>query len=157
MDDFKISGGGVTIDFSVPASATGNFGGEFGQLNLRPIPGTVNGANETIAVNFITGHGCAVCQSILIGYPSTSLTIGLPTPPLYEISEISIDGMDETLTFLPGDYMTRSFGLLPPITSYEITITAETATTPEPPTLFLFAATGLAGVLVLRRRKLARI
>jgi hypothetical protein len=150
MDDFNISGGGVTIDLSVPASATGEFGGEFGQLNLGQIPGTVNGVNETIGVNFITGSGCALCQSILISYPSTSLAIGFPFPPFYELTFVGgASGMDETLTFLPGDYMTGTIGI--PFSRFEITITPETAATPEPPTLFLFTTAALAGCLLLRR------
>jgi hypothetical protein len=156
MDNFTITGGGATIDFSLPASKTQPlYGDPIGQFNFGQVSGTVNGANESIGVNFITGSGCAVCGTILLSYPSTFWTINLP--PLYDITlSGTFPNQDETLTFIPGDYMTETFGTLPPFASFDIKVTPETAPTPEPPTLFLsgFAAASLCGLLLMKRRVL---
>jgi hypothetical protein len=155
MDNFTIIGGGATIDFSLPASTTQPCCSYAGQFNFGQITGTINGVSEPIGINFITGSGCAVCGTILLGTPTTNWTIVLPS--LYEVTYSGMfpDQGNETLTFIPGDYPTETFGPLPPITSFDIKVTPETAPTPEPPTLFLLAAAGLGGFLLIRRRTLA--
>jgi hypothetical protein len=154
MDNFTIIGGGATIDFSLPASTTQPCCAYTGQFNFGSVPGTVNGANESIAVSFITGSGCAVCGTILLSYPSTNWTINLP--PLYGITYSGVFPDDlETLTFIPGDYMTETFGTLPPFASFEIKVTPETAPTPEPSALvLLLIATALGAALLISRRAL---
>jgi hypothetical protein len=152
MDNFTIIGGGATIDFSLPASTTGEFEIPFGQDNFGQVSGTVNGLNELIAVNFITGTGCAECQTILLGYDSTSWTIGLP--PLYELTPAG--AMGETLTFIPGTYTTGGYSQPFDTVPFEIQVTSATAATPEPPTLSLsaLAAASLCGLLLMKRRVL---
>ena len=157
MDNFTITGGGQTIDFSLPASTTGEFEVPIGQDNFGQVSGTVNSVSELVFVNVITGVGCAECQSILLGDAQASFTIALPNPPLYQLTPGGALG--ETLTFIPGTYMTggyndsQPFGILP----FEINIAPDTAATPEPPTLILsaFAAASLCGLLLMKRRALA--
>jgi len=152
MDDFTIIGGGATIDFSLPASTTQPCCSYAGQFNFAQVPGTVNGVSQQIGVNFITGSGCAVCGTILLSYPSTSWTLVLPN--LYEVTYSGTYPNEEyeTLTFLTGDYMTETFGLLPPITQFEITVTPEAAATPEPATILSLITAALALPLLKRRR-----
>ena len=160
MDDFTITGGGATIDFSLPASTTqpcmSCIGSSNDQFNFGAVTGTVNGVSQSIHLNFVVGAGCAECETILLSYPSTSWTIDLPA--LYGITYSgTYPNQDVTLTFVPGDYMTggyndsQPFGTVP----FEITITPETAPTPEPPTLVLsgFAAASLCGLLLMKRRR----
>ena len=152
MDDFLIKGNGLTIDFSVPVSTTQPCCGFNGQFNLGLVPGTVNGANESIAVNFITGSGCAVCGTILLSYPSTNWTIYLPA--LYDVTYSgTYPDTFETLTFISGDYMTDGYSQPFDYVEFEIKVTPETAATPEPPTLLLLAS-AMGGALLLRRRYL---
>jgi len=153
MDNFSITSTGLAIDFSLPASTTGQFEAAFGQDNFGQVSGTVNGVNELIGVNLITGMGCAECQTILVNYDSTNWTILLPATPLYNLTPAG--AMGETLTFNPGDYMTDGYSQPFDYADFEIKVTPGTAATPEPPTIFLFAAAGLGGALVMRRRALA--
>jgi hypothetical protein len=153
MDDFTITGGGATIDFSLPASTTQPCCGLPDQFNFGQVSGTVNGVNQFIGVNFITGSGCAVCHTILLSYPSTNWTLDLP--PLYGITYSgTIANPEETLTFIPGDYTTQTFGTLPPFASFDIKVTPETAATPEP-AAFLFLITAALGLPLVKRRRAA--
>jgi hypothetical protein len=151
MDNFSITGNGLSIDFSVPVSTTAIYTEIQDQFQLGPLMGTVNGADATISSNFVTMTPCAVCPAILLSYHvgGTYGNLTLELPSLYEITPAS--GMDETFTFLTGTYMAATipiyYGGI-----YEIQITPETTTTPEPPTLFLFAAAAFGGLLLTRRR-----
>ena len=154
MDDFLITGNGLSIDFSVPVSTTGPAYRIESQVMFGPLMGTVNGADATISTNFVTMAGCAVCPSLLLGYqtPSTMGSLTLALPPLYEITTSGID--DATLTFLTGSYTTGTIPFSSDI--YKIQVTAETAVTPEPSTfLLLLIPTTLAGALFIRRRALS--
>jgi hypothetical protein len=159
MDDFVITGGGATIDFSLPVTTTqpcfSCIGSPNDQFNFGAVTGTVNGVSQSIHLNFVVGHGCAECQTILLNYPSTSWTIDLP--PLYDITYSgTYPNEDVTFTFVAGDYMTAGYSDSQPsdILPFEIKVTPEAAATPEPPTLFLFAAVALGGGLLMRRRAL---
>ena len=159
MDDFTITGGGATIDFSLPASITqvcmSCLGAPNDQFNVGSVTGTVNGVSQTIHLNFVVGSGCAECETILLSYPSTAWTINLP--PLYDITfSGTYPNQDVTLTFIPGDYMTEGYSQPSDYQQFEIKVTPETAPTPEPPTLFLsaLAAASLCGLLLMKRRVL---
>lgn len=156
MDDFTITGPDVTIDFSLPASNTQPCCGSIGQFNYGSVTGTVNGVTDSIEVNFITGSGCAECDSILLGYPSTSWTIYLP--PLYGITYSgTYPNQDETLTFLPGDYMTEGYSQPYDYAEFEIKVTPEITATPEPPTLLLFLTVAALGGLLIKRHALTQM
>lgn len=151
MNDFSITGGGATIDFSLPATTTGQFQAPIGQDNFGQVSGTVNGVSELIGVNFITGFGCAECGTVLVNYPSTGWTIDIPSG-LYTLTPAGALG--ETLTFNPGDYMavgynnSQPFGHVP----FEIKVTSDAAATPEPATIFSLITAALALPLLRRRR-----
>ena len=157
MDNFTITGGGATIDFSLPASTTqpcfSCLGGSYEQFNFGAVTGTVNGVSQSIHLNFVIGSGCAECQTILLSYPSSSWTIDLPI--LYDLAYSgTYPNYDVTLTFVPGDYMTggyndsQPFGTLP----FEINITPQAAATPEPATILSLVTAALALPLLKRRR-----
>jgi hypothetical protein len=159
MDDFSITTSGATIDFSLPASTTQAcltcLGSSNDQFNFGSVTGTVNGASQSIHLNFVVGASCAECETILLSYPSTSWTIDLPA--LYGITYSgTYPNEDVTLTFVPGDYKTSGYSQPYDNVPFEITITPETAATPEPPTLSLsaLAAASLFGLLLMKRRVL---
>ena len=156
MDDFSIIGGGATIDFSLPASTTQAcltcIGSSNDQFNFGSVTGTVNNISQPIGLNFVIGSGCAECGTVLLSYPSTSWTIDLPA--LYGLTYSgTFPNQDVTLTFIAGDYMTVGYSQPFDNVGFEIKVTPETAATPEPPTLLLFAA-AMGGVFLLRRRYL---
>jgi hypothetical protein len=151
MDEFLITGNGLSIDFSVPVSTTGPDYIIENQVMFGPLMGTVNGADATISTNFVTMSGCAVCPSLLLSYQtgSTPGNLTLALPPLYEITPSGID--DATLTFLTGSYTTGTIPFSGDI--YNIQVTAEAAVTPEPSTLLLLLIpTALGGALLIKQR-----
>lgn len=158
MDNFTITGGGTTTDFSLPVTTTqvclSCYGSSNEQFNFGAVTGTVNGVGQTIHLNFVVGGNCAACQTILLNdYPSASWTIDLPI--LYDLT-YSGTGLnkDVTLTFVPGDYMVGGYNdsqssyILP----FEITIAPQAAATPEPATIFSLITAALALPLLKRRR-----
>lgn len=154
MDDFTITGGGATIDFSLPASITqvcmSCLGSSNDQFNFGSVTGTVNGVSQSIHLNFVVGSGCAECETILLSYPSTSWTIDLPS--LYGITFSGTPpNQDVTLTFIPGDYMTQGYSQPNDYQQFEIKVASEA--TPEPSTLSLsaLAAASLCGLLLMKR------
>jgi hypothetical protein len=159
MDNFLITGGGATIDFSLPASTTQPcltcIGSSNDQFNFGSVTGTVNGASQPIGVNFVIGSGCAECETILFGYPSTGWTIYLP--PLYGLTYSgTYPNQDVSLTFIPGDYMTIGYSQPYDYVGFEIKITPETAATPEPATILSLITAALA-LPLLRRRRVATL
>ena len=155
MDNFTITGGGATIDFSLPVSTTqvcfSCLGGPPEQFNFGAITGTVNGVSQTIHLNFVIGGACSVCQTILLNYPSTSWTIDLPTT-LYDLTYSgTYPNENVTLTFLTGNYMTGGYDQSSDHFPFEINVTPS-ATTPEPATILSLLTATLALPLLIRRR-----
>ncbi|HZQ42986.1 MAG TPA: PEP-CTERM sorting domain-containing protein [Acidobacteriaceae bacterium] len=157
MDDFSITGGGATIDFSLPATTTqpcfSCLGSSNDQFNFGAVTGTVNGVSQSIHLNFVVGSGCAECQTILLNYSSSSWTIDLPV--LYNLAYSgSSPNQDVTLTFVAGDHTTAGYSDSQPsdLLPFEIKVTPQAAATPEPATIFSLITAALALPLLKRRR-----
>jgi hypothetical protein len=159
MDDFSITTTGLAIDFSLPVSITqvcmSCLGAPNDQFNVGSVTGTVNGVSQSIHLNFVVGGICGECETILLSYDSTSWTIDLPA--LYQITSSGMyPNQDVTFTFVPGDYITQGHSQPSDYVPFAITVTPQTAATPEPSALSLsaLAAASLCGLLLMKRRVL---
>jgi hypothetical protein len=163
IDDFRITGGGHIITYSLPATSSYP---NFSLFNFfsESAPTTIDGTSGYVEQGLY----------YLDFFPELTLALSVPDA-VFGVSQLDLSGQnfvsyvivpatnpppylqsDVVATFIPGTYSlltTPSFSdpLAPPV-PYSITITEETASTPEPSTL-VFLTTGLIGGLgALRRR-----
>jgi PEP-CTERM motif len=156
IDDFTLQGDGHTITYSLPSSI--NFP-NFNLFNFfsASAPATLDGTTSFTAFGEYYDTEIFPEISLLLSVPSS--VFGTSTLDLLGAPFIDFDLTSPTTgiaTFVPGSYALSSFStpsqpVAPPV-PFTLTITEETASTPEPSTL-VFLTTGLIGGLgALRRR-----
>ena len=142
--DFRITGQGNTITFSLPASPTDVFvstgaGGVIG--GFFPIPAplvTANGVTASTSVEFFSGDLFFVGPGISFSADGTTFTL---------VGELLYSGSAYTPTFNIGTFDLHQFESFP-TEDYTLTITPESTppSVPEPSSLLLFIS-GAAGLL----------
>jgi hypothetical protein len=167
IDDFKLTGGGQTITFSLPATGVYTLHEHFNSFGANG-PGTIDGTPVTIGATFYV-------LNVNPGDPALGL-FSIPLLPLPDELWGSIsynwfivpaefpNPSDEgtfNVTFIPGTYQLQNsspYHLPPPVLfDYTLTITPETtASTPEPASLTLLATGALGIISIAARRRRAR-
>jgi PEP-CTERM motif len=147
IDDFVITSdhSSTLITFSLPASPTDALpffimdGPEFGGFTIEDVSVTVNGHTSQENLTFVGAFAEG--------------SAGLIGAGLYLHSQILYTGLASSPTFRIGSFDDAfdSVNTSGPPMSYTITITPETATTPEPSTLALLT-TGIFGLIAVAPR-----
>jgi PEP-CTERM motif len=167
IDNFVLTGDGHTITYSLPATSAFpdfsliNFFDESGPATIDGVSGySVGGLyyfTGDIPVRLILTVPDAVfgVSTLYLGGPNffSFTTEPASNPPPYLPFDI-------VTTFIPGTYdlQGESFPILQPLeppVDYTLTITQETAATPEPSTLALLATGALGVIAFAARRKTA--
>jgi PEP-CTERM motif len=152
IDDFVLTGNGLDVTFSLPASPPGN------ESTCPPFsPSCLPGSETDFAVStLVTTNGVSVMESI--EFPTLrfggGLSLGLVPGRLFGAVLFAPDAANPT--FLLGTFDLDAVNPKgdPPILDYSLSITPETtAQTPEPSTLGLFG-TGALGLIGLVRKRL---
>jgi hypothetical protein len=150
VDDFVLTGNGLDITFSLPASPPGN------EMTCPPSAPSCLPGSETFftASTLVTTNG--VTSTETLDFPTLRFGGGLDIGATRFFGNQALYTPDAaTPTFLLGtfDVSIINSGGFPPILDYSLTITpASTAPTPEPSTLALLS-TGVLGLVSLARRK----
>jgi PEP-CTERM motif len=165
IDDFTLVGDGSTFTFSLPASFTVANHPHLDSALLGNVATSVNGVNGYSSaltiylplLAFRSGFDIYVAPSGSGGGPIYDYQLQGPSLA-DQPTEPFIDPL-ATVTFLPGTYELSTFlDGIPFLTKggipFTLTIAPETAATPEPGTLFLFA-TGALGIITAARRRLS--
>lgn len=153
IDDFVLTGNGLNITFSLPASPPGNERTCTTGIITSCLPGsetdftastlvTTNGVTEMESIDFPTGR--------FLG----GMSIGVLPGRLYGAELFTPDAANPT--FRIGTFDLTAFPPKgdPPFLDYSLSITPETtAQTPEPSTLGLFG-TGVLGLIGVARKRL---
>jgi len=167
IDDFVLTGNGETVTFSLPATGVYIVHEHFDSFSASG-PGIIDGAPGTVGATFYVQYFEGVPQAPALGISSSPLS-NIP-PDLYGSIPYSWFGVpaefptpeDEgtfNVTFVPGTYQLQNTGpFSPPATplQFTLTITPETAATPEPASITLLATGALGIISVAARRRRAR-
>jgi len=153
IDDFVLTGDGMNITFSLPASPPGNESKCPTGIITSCVPGpqTAFYLDTLVTINGVTSEDSLAFPTARFG---GGLSLGDTPGRLF--GEVLFTPDAGTPTFLPGTF--ELYGLdftgFPPELTYSLTITPETiAATPEPSTLGLFG-TGVLGLIgVMRNRR----
>jgi PEP-CTERM motif len=152
IDNFVITGNGLDVTFSLPASPPGN------ESTCPPISPSCLPGSETAfyASTLVTTNGVSEMESI--AFPTLrfggGLSIALVPGRLYGPVLFAPDAANPT--FLTGTFDLGAINPKgdPPVLDYSLSITPETtAQTPEPSTLGLFG-TGVLGLIGVARKRL---
>jgi hypothetical protein len=155
IDDFVLTGNGLDITFSLPASPPGN------EMTCPPIsPSCLPGSETAFNVStIVTTNGVSSLESL--SFPTLrfggGVSIGIDPGRLFGGVLFTPDAA--TPTFLTGTFDLDAINPKgdPPVLDYVLTITPETtATTPEPSTLALFG-TGMVGLIEFARTRKRRV
>jgi hypothetical protein len=146
IDDFVITGNGLDITFSLPASPPGNESTCPSGIITSCLPGSETAFYLSALV---TDNGVTTLQAL--AFPTIFFGGGLEIGATrYYSNYVLFTPNAATPTFTPGTYSVNTLGSFG---SDTLTITPETtATTPEPSTLGLLG-TGVIGLIGLVRRK----
>ncbi len=167
IDDFVLTGDGNIITFSAPAIYSAPNPSHMVTATLPDIASSVNGVGGySLFISFWlpswpfrSGLDFEITPSLSTGVPGVFSEYELTGPDLIEL----LPGTTPTFTvaeFLPGTYSLSTFFVIPHNTvggiPFTLTITPETASTPEPSTLLLFA-TGMMGIVGAIGRRVANV
>jgi PEP-CTERM motif len=152
IDDFVLTGNGLDVTFSLPASPPGN------ESTCPPFsPSCLPGSETAFYLStLVTTNGVSSVESL--SFPTLrfggGVSIGLEPGRLFGAVLFTPDAANPT--FLNGTFDLSAINPKgdPPVLDYSLSITPETtAQTPEPSTLGLFG-TGVLGLIGVARKRL---
>jgi PEP-CTERM motif len=153
IDDFVITGNGLDVTFSLPASPPGNESTCPTGIITSCLPGS---ETAFIVSTLVTTNGVSAMESI--DFPTLrfggGLSLGVVPGRLFGPTLFAPDAANPT--FLTGTFDLGAINPKgdPPVLDYSLSITPETtAQTPEPSTLGLFG-TGVLGLIGIARKRL---